>query len=184
MAEIICVRVNWNNSALAIPLPAAFHILHVRPTADHPFGEKGRSLAGTWNQLSHDRMAGMLILDGDVVIEPGDMSNMLAAIHEHTDMVVVAPTRIWPLSTKRKDWVWAHWSKEASQVMETKNIHWFSFNFTYVPRKVIEQALKDGLADWAFPSVDKRMSQSAVRAKVPVYVAENVLPKHLNFQLN
>jgi hypothetical protein len=183
MAEIICIRENWNNTALSIPIPNAgnFHTLHIIPTPEHPFGEKGKALAGAWKQLGYAKVDGMLILDGDVVIEPGDMENMLAAIHGHDKMVVTAPARIWPKSTKRKSWVWAHWSTEASQVMETKNIRWFTFNFTYLPKKVIEQALKDGLADWTFPSVDKRMSEAAVRAGVPVHVAENVSPKHLNF---
>jgi hypothetical protein len=138
-------------------------------------------LAGAWKQLNNNNMDGMLIMDGDVVIDPGDLTNMLTAIHEHDKMIVIAPARIWPISTKRKNWVWAHWSTEASQVMETENIRWFTFNFTYLPKKVIEQALTDGLTEWTYPNVDKRMSESAVTAGVPVYVAENVLPKHLNF---
>jgi len=181
MAQIICVRENWNNTAFSVPIPGNFHILHINPTAEHPFGERGKVLAGAWKQLSNDTMDGMLTLDGDVVIEPCDLTNMLAAIHEHDKMVVVAPARIWPKSTKRKGWVWAHWSTEASQVMETENIRRFTFNFTYLPRRVIEQALEDGLVDWKYPNVDTRMADAAVRAGVPVYVAQNVLPKHLNF---
>lgn len=181
MAQIICIRENWNNTALNIPIPGNFFMLHIIPSAEHPFGEKGKALAGAWKQLSNETIDGMLILDGDVAIEPGDLTNMLAAIHEHDKMVVIAPARIWPKSTKRKNWVWGHWSKDASQVIETENIHFFTFNFTYLPRTVIEQALTDGLADWSYPGVDKRMSETAVRANVPIFVAENVLPKHLNF---
>jgi hypothetical protein len=181
MAEILCVRKSWNNTALNIPIPGNFYLLHINPSADHPFGEKGKVLANGWRQLGNENMAGMLILDGDVAIEPGDLTNMLAAIHEHDKMVVVAPVRIWPKSTKRNSWVWSHWSDHGSQVMETENVRWFTFNFTYLPRKVIEQALSDGLVDWTYPSVDTRMSKAAMRAEVPVYVAENVLPKHLHF---
>ena len=182
MAEIIMVRVNWDNSALNIPTPGKFHNLHVNPSVDYPFGEKGRAIAGAWKQLNADnKMDGMLILDGDVVIEPTDLVNMLQAIHHHDKMVVVAPTRIWPKSTKRKDWSWAHWSKEPNQTLETKNIRWFSFNFTYLPKKVIEQAMQDGLATWMYPRCDMRMSDAAFNAGVPVFVAEAVQPKHLNF---
>src|SRR5580700_341288 len=104
MAEIICVRQNWDNSALSIPIPGQFYTLRVNPSSEHPFGEKGRVFAGAWRQLSHEKTDGMLILDGDVVIEPGDLANMFAAIHHHDKMVVIAPARIWPKSTKRKNW--------------------------------------------------------------------------------
>lgn len=182
MAEVICVRMNWDNSALSIRIPGAFYTLRVNPSSEYPFGEKGKVLAGAWKQLDPDhKMDGLLILDGDVAIEPIDLTNMLAAIHHHDKMVVVAPARIWPISTKRSQWAWAHWSAKASQVMERENIRWFSFNFTYLPRQVIEQALSDGLINWTYPSVDKRMSDSAFKAGVKVHVAENVYPKHLNF---
>jgi hypothetical protein len=181
MAQIICVRENWDNTAFKIPIPGNFYTMNIYPSAEYPFGERGKVLAGAWKQLSNSNVDGMLTLDGDVVIEPGDMTNMLAAIHAHTEMVVVAPARIWPKSTKRKTWVWAHWSTVASQEMETENVHWFTFNFTYLPRKVIEQAINDGLGNWRYPSVDKQMSESAAKAGVPIFVAENVYPKHLNF---
>jgi hypothetical protein len=157
-------------------------MLHISPSADYPFGEKGKVLAGAWKQLDPDNiMDGMLILDGDVAIEPIDLKNMLAAINDHDHMVVVAPARIWPISTKRKEWSWAHWGKAPSQVIETENVRWFTFNFTYLPRKVIEQAISDGLYAWTFPGVDKRFSDAAFRAGVPIYVAEDVQPKHLHF---
>jgi len=157
-------------------------MLNIIPTVEYPFGEKGKTLAGAWKQLDHDNtMDGMLILDGDVAIEPVDLANMFAAIHGHDKMVVVAPARIWPTSTKRKEWSWAHWTKQPSQVMETENVRWFSFNFTYLPKKVIEQALNDGLRTWMYPRVDKRVADSAFKAGVPVYVAQNVSTKHLHF---
>jgi hypothetical protein len=182
MAEIICVRMNWDNKAIPIRIPGAFYTLHVDPSSAFPFGQKGMVLAGAWKQLDPDnKMDGMLIIDGDVAIDPLDLSNMLAAIHHHDKMVVVAPARIFPISTKRSEWSWAHWSVKASKEMETKNIRWFSFNFTYLPRRVIEQALTDNLVAWTYPSVDKRMSDAAFKAGVGVYVAESVYPKHLNF---
>jgi hypothetical protein len=182
MAEIICVRINWHETAASIPVPGQFYTLHVSPTNEFPFGEKGKALAGAWKQLNPNNvMDGMLILDGDVAIEPIDMTNMLTAIHHHDKMVVVAPARIWPISTKRKQWSWAHWSDKPSQIMETENIHWFSFNFTYLPKKLIDQALHDGLVSWTYPRVDMHFSETAVRVKIPVYVAEHVYPKHLHF---
>jgi hypothetical protein len=182
LAQILCIRENWAHTAAAIKIPGEFHTMHFGPTANYPFGEKGRALAGTWKQLDPDNiMAGMLILDGDVAIDPTDLANMLAAIHHHDDQVVVAPAIIWPISTKRGQWTWAHWSDQPSQVLETENIRFFSFNFTYVPRKAIEQAIRDGLASWRFPRVDKRLSDAARKAGTQVYVAENVRPKHLHF---
>jgi hypothetical protein len=182
MAYIICLRVNWNNSSPSIPIPGDFHILNYGPSPDHPFGEKGKALAGAWKQLDpENEMDGMLILDGDVAIEPLDLTNMLAAIHEHGNMVVVAPARIWPISTKRKDWSWAHWVNKPSQILEIENVRWFTFNFTYSPRKVIEQALNDGLSSWTYPRVDKRVADAAFKAGIAVYVATDVKPKHLHF---
>lgn len=176
------VRLNWNDTALKIPTPGKFHNLLIAPTLDNPFGEKGRVIAGAWKQLNPDnKMDGMLILDGDVAIEPIDLTNMFRAIHNHDQMVVVAPARIWPKSTQKKVWTWAHWSKEPSQTMETENIRWFSFNFTYFPKKVIEQAIGDGLVNWKFPRCDMRMSDAAFHAGVKVFVAEDVYPKHMNY---
>lgn len=182
MAEIITVRVNWDNTAVPIKLPGKFFEMHVDPSAEYPFGQKGKTIAGAWRQLNTDKnMDGMLIIDGDVAIDPIDYQNMLSAIHYHHDMVVVAPARIWPASTKRKDWSWAHWSVEPSQKLETENIRWFSFNFTYLPKKVLKQALTDGLRRWTYPVVDKSMSTAAFDAGVPVFVAEDVHTCHLNF---
>ena len=182
MAEIVSVRVNWDNTAIPIKMPGQFYNLHIDPSTDNPFGEKGKSLSNAWRQLNwNNKMDGMLIIDGDVAIDEIDYANMLNAIHYHDKMVVIAPARIWPASTKRKNWSWAHWSKEPSQVLETENVRWFSFNFTYLPKKVIDQAHEDGLISWAYPNVDKNMSTAAFNAGVPVFVAEDVLPKHMNF---
>ena len=48
----------------------------------------------------------------------------------------------------------------------------FAFNFTYVPRRVVELAIKAGLKNWQSPQVDRMMSRTARQAGVPMRVVE------------
>lgn len=180
MTEVVCVRVNWDRTATETPITRRFYTLHVSPEPGYPFGRKGLALASAWRQLSHQGQDGMLVLDGDVIIDPEDFSRMLSAIDGNATIVHIAPVRIWPVSTHREDWVWAHWAKEPSQDIDLSP-QWFSSCFTYLPQLLIDQALHDGLREWTYPTVDKQVSQSAQRLGLRVRVVRDCWPTHINY---
>ena len=181
MAEIILVKVNWDKTAVKLEMDRHYYNLAVCPEPCHPFGQKGMWLQRAWQQLGGYGHAGMLVLDGDVAIDRYDHEMMISAIHFQPDMVHVAPARIWPVSTRQERWTWAHWSSEPSQVLETEDVKWFSFNYTYLPRKVIERAIKDGLPEGRYPFVDTNVCLSAQRCDAAVNVVITCQPKHLHY---
>jgi hypothetical protein len=180
MSELVCARLNWSRTAPETPMSRQFYTLHVGPEPGYPFGRKGLALAGAWAQLSHPGQSGMLLLDGDVIIDPEDLYQMLRAVGADDAAVHTAPVRIWPASTHKKAWTWAHWAAEPSQQVDEAP-RWFSFCFTYLPRALIDRAVRDGLPDWTYPSVDSRVSQSAQAAGLRVRVVPDCWPKHINY---
>jgi hypothetical protein len=179
VAEIVCVRADWDRTAIPLKLPA-FHTIHLTPEAAHPFGRKGLALAGAWRQLAGRTTDGMLILDGDVAADLLDLAAMRAAIHVEPAAVHTAPVRLWPASTHQPSWVWAHWDHEMTQE-ENPAPRRFSFCFTYLPRRLIDSAVRAGLEGWTFPHCDRLMSLQAERDKIPVRVVAGCTPKHLHF---
>jgi hypothetical protein len=182
---ILFFRLIWDGHHVHFPLrinAVNMKELHVVPETAHPFGRKGLALAGAWGQLATPETAGLLILDGDVVIDPHDYVMMWAAIQKEPTAVHIGPTRLWPVSKNDLDgWAWGHCrDNQFSQVMEM-NPDFFAFNFTYVPRRVIELAVKAGLKNTQYPGVDKLMSRTARQAGVPMRVVEDCQPKHLHY---
>ena len=151
MANIICVRPIWDREALPMPRklqyrrgdrlhPVKFFPVHVGPEPDHPVGRKGHVLARAWEQLRGSPPAdGLLILDGDVAVDPEHTRAMIEAIDSDCTRVWTAPVRIWPVSTHRQDWVWAHWEDHASQELDMFP-RYFSFSFTYLPAGLVDKA--------------------------------------------
>jgi hypothetical protein len=173
---------NWNHTAIPIREARHYYTLDILPTSDAPFGEKGKALAAAWRQLSTTDMAGMLILDGDVAVDPHDRLVMLDAIHHAPKSVHVAPAKIWPISTKRDDWVWAHWQDDATQVLEwSPKPKWFTLCFTYLPRRLITGAMLHGLPTWRYPGVDTNFCRLAQRLDIDINVVTGCSPKHLNY---
>jgi hypothetical protein len=124
---------------------------------------------------------GMLILDGDVAVDPLDTSTMMRAIGANPDIVHTAPVRIWPVSTKRGHWVWAH-SKGGKSQEDTDEPNRFSFGFTYLPRALIESCIEAGLRSWTYPHVDLNMSKRAVELGMRITVVrDGCSPKHCNY---
>lgn len=178
MAEVVCVRVVWNHQALP-KAPSAFRDIHIGPEPGAPFGRKGQALAGAWRQLGK-KADGMLILDADVAVDPADFRTMMHAIGEEPDVAHTAPVRIWPVSTHRAGWVWAHWDKKASQELDYE-ARYFSFCFTYLPRRLITAAVRRGLNGWEFPSVDSSVSATARAAGIPCRVVWTCRPVHMHY---
>jgi hypothetical protein len=181
VAVILCVRVDWDRTALPLPASLRYHHLHVDPEPGFPFGRKGRQLAAAWEHLSGPEFDGMLIMDGDVLIDPADHSAMMAAIDAQPALVHTAPVRIWPASTKRPGWVWSHWAEGASQDIDRHGVKWFSFCYTYLPAALITRSLRAGLASWQYPGVDSQVSRTAAAAGIGVDVVRGCWPKHLHW---
>jgi hypothetical protein len=179
MPDIVFVRVDWDNQAFPLPLPGIrMHHLHVDPEPAHPFGRKGLILASAWEQLRTRTASGMLILDGDVAIDPLDLGAMLNAITRDPDVVHAAPARLWPRSTGRISWVWSVWDGKQSQELP-KTPTFTTFCFTYLPRPLLTRCVKAGLKRLRFPHVDSFVSAQAVAAGIPIRIVPDATPKHL-----
>ena len=171
-------RTGWPQPAIVMARPFD---LHYGPEPDYPFGRRGKAMAAAWDQLGTG-MAGMLVQDGDVLIDPHDYMMMLGAIHSDPSAVHVAPAKIWPASkTDLRGWSWAHWKNgQAGQEIEY-DPDFFCFNFTYLPRDLITLCAAKGLKSWRFPSVDQHVSRECRKAGVPVRVVKDCSPKHMHF---
>src|SRR5277367_2072602 len=155
-------RLIWDGHHVQFPLRlhgVNMKDLHVAPETAAPFGRKGLALAAAWTQLEEAETTGMLILDGDVVIDPYDYHMMYRAIEAEPDAVHIAPVRLWPVSKGDiSGWAWGHCKDNNFTAEMTLDPDFFSFNFTYVPRRVVELAIRAGLKNWQYPVVDKMMS--------------------------
>lgn len=189
--NLICVKVAWRGQTVA-SLDQPFHLIEVNPEPAHPKGRKGLVLASAWRQMATEQDVGMLIVDGDVVIEPTDLNAMIGHVLSDTAAVWTAPTRLWPRSTHLPSWVWGHRKEpppnasadDAIRLWQTDvdDPDWFTFCFTYLPRRLVEAAVADGLKDWHYPYVDLNMHRLAKRVGVPVRVVRgDCHPKHVNF---
>jgi hypothetical protein len=181
VAVMLC-RINWNNTAIKLgELPGRWHELHIGPEPEHPFGRKGAALLGAWHQLQQTREeAGIVILDGDVAIDPLDQLAMMKAVTLEPDVVHTAPVRLWPKSTQWGGWTWGHHRGQPGQEsLEDPTV--FSFNFTYLPRRLLAICKQAGMARWTFPNCDSQVCTTAARNKIPVRVVHGASPKHLHY---
>lgn len=180
--HIVFVRCVWDREAAPFTMPGVRHFdLHFGPEPGYPYGRKGRALLGAWRQLQNDRCTGMLIMDADVVVDPLDVAVMLGTVGVNPGDVWTAPIRLWPASTLRPSWVWGHWDERGPSQERCEAPTFFSFGFTYVPRRVIDQAARMGLERWTFPGVDGKMSKAARAARVPIRVVDGCQPKHMHY---
>lgn len=180
--RVVWVRVVWDRQALPFKPPGVrFFDIHVGPETAHPVGRKGLALAGAWRQLETKQCTGMVVMDSDVAADPFDVAAMLETCGRHPDMVWTAPVKLWPASTQRTSWVWGHWDAAGPSQRPCAEPIFFSFGMTYLPRKVIDQAITMGLESWTFPNVDGKMSRAARAAGVPVRVVDGCQPKHLHY---
>ena len=179
------LRVIWTAHRVAFPLHiTGFNIkeVQVSPEPAAPFGRKGLVLASAWKQLAKPDTAGVLLLDGDVLVDPHDVMMMLVALTKDPDAVHIGPAKLWPVTMgDAPGWVWGHCrNAEWSQVMTT-NPDFFAFNFTYIPRRVVELAIAKGLRTKVFPEVDRHVSRMAREAGIRMHVVEDCHPKHMHY---
>ena len=118
MASVICVRLDWDHTAIPLRLPGTWHTVRIAPEPGYPAGRKGLQLAGAWDQYAGPATDGMLIMDGDVVADLADVRDMLRAIDVAPRAVWTAWARLWrpvPGVDPWPGWVWAHWAEQPSQ---------------------------------------------------------------------
>lgn len=183
MHKILCAQLDWCGTAL--PRLPTYVRVPVAPGPGAPAGMKGREILGAWRQLSQPDFAGMLLLDGDVAIDPVDHVAMLAAIDAEPGAVHTAPVRIWPASTRRRAWVWGHWrdlQAKQGDPFDCPDPDFFTFCYTYLPRQLIDAAAAAGLDSWHYPHVDSKMAAAAARRRIPVRLVPGCWPKHLHYQ--
>ena len=196
MTRFVFCRLIWDHQVESLRhfrMPGArWFDLHMGPEPGAPLGRKGRVLDAAWRQLRERDAMGMLILDGDVAIDPLDFAAMQSAIASDPLGVHVAPVRLWPQSTQQDNWAWAHWDEghAMTQVSSDTPDRW-SFCFTYVPRKVLNTASADGvmvgprkrlrLAEWQFPTVDMKMNEVARNCGIKARIVSDCYPKHMHY---
>ena len=172
----------WKGVSAPQFLNRHFYQVDVFPEDGFPFGRKGKVFTDTWNQARNSavKYQGMLVIEGDVLIDPHDYNQMLKAISTNVDAIWTAPVKVWPVTTKGKDWFWCHWSTDTSQTLDKYPLH-FGYNFTYLPKQLIELAIEAGWDKWDYWTDDSEMPKIAMRNKIPVKVPEDCWPKHLHY---
>lgn len=192
--NLICVKMCWEGLDPVPSMTSPFHDVWVRREAEHPKGRKGLTLARAWEQMATEADEGLLICDSDVVIDPNDLNVMVAHVVSDREAVWTARVKLWPVSTHYPTWVWGH-RKEvpAGMTDELEIMRWwqtdvddpdyFTFCFTYLPRRLVERALEAGLKTWQYPHVDKNMHELAKAESFKVRVVKgDCFPKHVNFR--
>lgn len=186
MTEFVFLRVSWEGQReklehFRMPGTRWFDLV-VKAEPGAPFGRKGAQMEAAWQQLRANSCAGMLVLDGDVAVDPLDYAAMGEAIGAEPRLVHVGAMRLWPQTTQKSSWVWGHWDEGhgLTQDWSATPDRW-SFGFTYIPRRVLDQAAKDGWKRWQFPNVDKSMNAVAKRCGITAKVVPNCFPKHLHY---
>jgi hypothetical protein len=179
MSQVVLVRLDWDRSAIPLRI-RGFYTLHIEPDAAHPFGRKGAALAAAWSKLATEGTTGMVILDGDVAVDPYDLAAMYAAVNTDPAAVHVAPVRLWPVSTKMRAWIWGHGKTRFSQE-DPPEVDMFGFSFTYLPALLVRSMIRHGLAGWEYPHVDEKARGRARALGLAVNVVRDATPKHLNY---
>lgn len=183
MAQILCVRLNWNHTAIPLGMSKAFYSLEINPETAYPFGRKGLALTSAWQQLETSDIAGMLLLDGDVAIDPLDHMHMLDAIDHDSTIIHTAPVYLWPVSTHVAQWVWGFGQngRYSQRDYGGENLDTFTFCYTFLPRKLISAAIEAGMAEWQYPKVDKSMCKLSKKLGIAINVVWEADAKHLNY---
>jgi hypothetical protein len=189
--DLVCLRIAWRGEVTGQTM-LPFRKADVMPENGYPVGRKGLVLHSAWRQLSKATSDGMLIQDGDVIIDPVDLTAMLTHVATDVDAVWTAPVRLWPKSTHLPSWVWGHRRAlpEGTSADETMKAWqtdiddpvWFTFNFTFLPARLVEGCVKAGLKNWIYPHVDQHVHETAAKLGIPVRVVRGGCgPRHLNY---
>lgn len=182
VSSFLYLHIAWRGEVLK-DFPS-FRKVDIIPTNEHPLGRKGYTLTQCWKTMKESHTKGMLILDGDVAIDPVDFALMYNAMRADNDAIHIGPSRIWPKSTGHPDWIWAH-RKFGTTYKDWKefrtDVDTASFCFTYIPARVINACISSGMEKWIYPEVDKSVFEIARKLEIRYNVVEGCYPKHMNF---
>lgn len=109
---------------------------------------------------------------------------MIAAVRISPDRVYVAAHKLWPASTMRDDWVWAHGrmidgAPELTQRLRI-GAQWWALGLTYTPGALLDLAAPH-MPAWVFGQVDTGLSAIARQHHIAGICIEKARPKHLHF---
>lgn len=141
-------------------------------------------MAQKWAYHRQAGAAGIAWLDPDVIIDPDDRDEMYKAIERAPEFVHCSVHKLWPASTMRPDWVYAHgiWKDNApvmNQRLESR-ADWFALGFTYTPGRLLDLAAPH-MFQWVFGQVDSGLSATARQHGIPAGPVPRCRPKHLHF---
>jgi hypothetical protein len=181
--SFLFVQVTWRNDKMrTVP---GYRQIDINPSEEYPFGRKGMALSRVWEKARETHTKGMLLLDGDVAIDPHDHAAMVEFVRRNNVSVCIGPAKIWPISTNFSTWVWAHRKNGAFNISEWQEYHedpdTFSFCYTYLPERVLTACISAGMEEWTYPNVDYNVVKVTQRLNVPIKVVPNCYPKHMNF---
>jgi hypothetical protein len=175
------LRIIWNNTPPVTPF-MGYRDLHVAPEPEYPFGRKGLALQTAWDELGPSNNAiGMLLLDGDVAIDPHDNRMMHEAIYSDVESIWIAPIRLWPVSHLAPTWLWGHGKDGLFSQEDVPEPNMFSFCFTYLPEALIYKMIGNGLSQWRYPQVDMFTWETAQEFQIPVRKVTDSHPKHMHW---
>lgn len=190
--HVLMITLAWKGQ-VPVERHPRFTVHDIVPEPGWPAGRKGLLLASVWETHKQDDSDGIFICDADVAIDQHDMQLMINAACCEPEAVHVAPVKLWPRATQLPDWVWGHRRPVTRPGVTNEEIMaaWqediddptmFSFNFTYLPRRLVEGAVKSGLKKWIYPHVDEKMSELAQELGIPVRVVRNgCSPRHMHY---
>jgi hypothetical protein len=191
MAEVLWTRVVWDHQQGDMPLVrmgnirVRFLTVHVSPEPGWPAGRKGLQIASAWDQFRKGERradtAGMVILDGDVAVDPLHVAQMHDAIVSDPAAVHVAAVKLWPASSLAPAWCYSHWDDGGPGQNPNAVPKWFGFSFTYLPAALIERCVKDGLKGWTYPNCDACVSQRAQALRLRCVTVPGCFPVHLHW---
>lgn len=158
--------------------------MRITPGGGAHFDTQGAALAYAWDVLGGRGAPGLIVLDLDVVIDPGDLAAMYGSSYEHPADVLVAPVKLWPASTGRAEWIWAHRGGSLGSPAATQDedapIAYFTPNCTYMPARLLDAA-RPGLPGWEWPRPEVELSELALHLGIPARLVPACRPKHLHF---
>lgn len=142
-------------------------------------------MAEAWETWRDKGAPGIIWLDPDIVPDLHDLAALQVAQASEPGAVWCSLHKLWPASTRRPTWVWAHgpWEGDRPGMSTSADGEpgWFAMGMTYTPAALLEDA-KHELPLWRFGQIDMSLSATARELGIPIRVARLCQPKHLHYR--